>query len=113
MPGMPPPIGIAGAAASLAGLSATMDSVVRIIAAMLAALLQCASGNFGRVNDTGFNHVNIFFGKSVEAKAFAAAFNGIYNNCAFKTCVVSDLAYRFFDSAFNNFHAGFFRRRLL
>ena len=37
MPGMPPPIGIAGAAASLAGLSATMDSVVRIIAAMLAA----------------------------------------------------------------------------
>ena len=71
-------------------------------------ILQGASGNFGRVNDTGFNHVNIFFGKSVEAKAFAAAFNGIYNNCAFKACVVSDLAYRFFDSAFNDFNAGFF-----
>ena len=38
MPGIPPPMGIpAAGAASLDGLSATMDSVVSTIAAMLAA----------------------------------------------------------------------------
>ena len=69
-------------------------------------VLQCASGYLRRVNDTRFDHVDIFFGCCVETNADTALLDFSNNNAAFQTCVLSDLAYRFFQCSCDDRRTG-------
>ena len=58
-------------------------------------VLQRASGYLRRIDDTCFDHVDIFFGRRIQTNAYAAALHFSDNHAAFQTRVLRDLAYRF------------------
>jgi len=48
-------------------------------------ILQSTAGNLSRINDTSFDHINVFLGQSVKTKTSAGTFNRINDNCAFQS----------------------------
>ena len=96
MPPMPPPPGIAGAPPpSFFGSSATMASVVTRRPATDAASCKRCANDLGRVDDAGFDHVDIGFALRVEAEVPSLDSRQLADNDgAFDTGVFDDLTDR-------------------
>lgn len=69
-------------------------------------ILKSRTGYFGRIDDTGFNHIDIFFFKGIEAYAVFRFFNLSDDDRAFEAGVFSDLTERSFNSAFDEVDTG-------
>lgn len=104
MPGIPPPMPppIGGIAGSSAGISVIPASVVSSIADAEDAFCSADLVTLARVNDSGTDHVNIFFCRSVESSTFRTFLNLCNNYTSFKAGVFSDLSNRFFQSSYDD-----------
>ena len=71
-------------------------------------ILQSRTGDFGRIEDTGFEHINIFTGGDVESFIAAAFFDTLDNHTALITAIDSELTQGFFDRTGNNSGTGSF-----
>ena len=69
-------------------------------------ILKSRTGYFGRIDDTGFNHIDIFFFKGIEAYAVFRCFDLSDDDRAFEAGVFSDLTERSFNSAFDEVDTG-------
>lgn len=69
-------------------------------------ILKSRTGYFGRIDDTGFNHIDIFFFKGIEAYAVFRGFNLSDDDRAFEAGIFGDLTERSFNSAFDEVDTG-------
>lgn len=98
MPPIPPPAMAAlgrSRGRGSSGSSATRLSVVRTMDATLAGVLQRRTGDLGRVNDTGLDHVAVYFFLGIKAiVGIAAGHNFVDNDTALQADIGRDLAQR-------------------
>ena len=103
-----PPPGIAGAAADLgSGLSATTFCGQQHTSDR-SCIFQSNTGNFCRINYTGFVKVFIHFGACIETKVGFAFFYFLNYDRTFDTAVGNDLAKWFFNSSSNDGNTCYF-----
>src|SRR4051812_36183924 len=72
------------------------------------SILQCDTGNLGRIDNTSFQEVFEYFGAGVEAEISLAFLYLLYDDGAFHAAVSDDLTKRLFDGALNDSDTGGF-----